>query len=166
MRWNNLCFITSNGRKWNRRLAICVTSNRIYDQTQNCLVFWVPNCFLQMCILIFNNRIFQRLGFLSACQALRRSASRHGITYFIENLFFFKLGPFSYSYQVPVVKGQFGMCSRKIKKRKKNNFLSFLLKARKHISYLMTGNGEDNWNSVTYYANNWYLGLNFSFKHI
>ena len=37
------------------------------------------------------------------------------------------------------------MCSRKMKKKKKNNnFLSFLLKARKHISYLMTGNGEDN----------------------
>ena len=59
-----------------------------YDQTQNCLVFWVPNCFLQMCILIFNNTILQRLGFLSACQELRRSASRHGITFSIENLFF------------------------------------------------------------------------------
>ena len=48
--------------------------------------------------------------------------------------------------QIPVIKEQFSVRSRKMKKRKKKktNFLSFLLEACKHISYLMTGNAEDN----------------------
>lgn len=78
-------FFISIGGEWNH-LAICRSSNRIYEATQNWLVSWVPNCFLQICILILNNTIFQRLGFLSACQELRRSASKHGIIFSIENL--------------------------------------------------------------------------------
>ena len=79
-------FFISIGGKWNLP-AICRTSNRIYEVTQNGQVFWALNCFLQICIRIFNNTIFQRLGFLSACQELRRSASKQGIIFSVE--FFF-----------------------------------------------------------------------------
>lgn len=62
----------------------------VYKTIQNWLVFYAPNGFQQIYILIFNNTVFQRRGFKCFPKKLKKSALKPGINFLPLKVFFWQ----------------------------------------------------------------------------